>query len=201
MRAVIIGNGTICDHSYIRSLIHTDDIIICADGGLKHAAKMGITPDIAIGDFDSSEKDGSVMTYVYPKRKDFTDGELAVDHAIEQGYDEILLLGMTGTRIDHTLTNIFLLTKPANIYMADDHNEIYLVRSELIIKGKKGKTLSIIPVSGDLKGIQTEGLEYPLHGETLFFGHSRGNSNVITSDLCRISVQSGMGIVLINNGE
>lgn len=201
MRAVIIGNGTVEDHVHLRSLIHSDDLIICADGGLRHAKAMDVIPDIAIGDFDSSEKEERVKTYVYPKRKDFTDGELAVDYAIEHGYDEIMLLGMTGTRLDHTLTNIMLLAKTENIYIVDDHNEIYIVSSKLILRERKGKTLSIIPVNGDLCGIVTEGLEYPLNNETLYFGHSRGNSNVITDDICSITVKNGLGIVVVNDGE
>ena len=56
-------------------------------------------------------------------------------------------------------------------------------------------------VLSDLEGITTQGLEYPLHDETLFFGESRGNSNVVTDDTCIIEVRSGMGIVIINNGD
>ena len=203
MRAVIIGNGSIEDHEYIRSLIHEDDTVICADGGLRHAAAMGLRADVAIGDFDSSDKDDCVKTYEFPVRKDYTDGELAVDYAIEHGFDSILLLGMTGSRVDHMLTNIFLLFKADNITMADEHNELYAVRGggRLVLSGKKGKTLSIIPAGGDLCGIVTEGLEYPLHDETLFFGHSRGNSNVIIDDMCSISAESGMAVVAVNGGE
>ena len=203
MRAVIIGNGTIGDYEYIRSLICGDDVVICADGGLRHARAMDITPDIAIGDFDSSEKDKNVKTYEFPVRKDYTDGELAVEYALDHGFSEILMLGMTGTRADHTLTNIMLLFKADNISMIDDHNEIYAVHGggSIEFHGKKGRTLSIIPVYGDLVGIYTEGLEYPLCGETLFFGHSRGNSNVVTEDICRITAEKGMAVVVVNNGE
>ncbi|MGN0162557.1 MAG: thiamine diphosphokinase [Candidatus Ornithomonoglobus sp.] len=201
MRAVVIGNGTIRDYSYIKSRLRTGDFIICADGGLRHAKKLGIKPDIAIGDFDSSEKDESVKTYVYPSRKDFTDGELAVNYAIDNGYDEIMLLGMSGDRLDHTLTDIFMLSKHEGAYLVDDKNEIHIVRSELKLIGYKGKTLSIIPVYGDLCGITASGLEWPLNNETLYFGESRGNSNVVTGDVCVISVKSGMGAVIINDGE
>lgn len=201
MRAVIIGNGSICDYSYIKSKLRGDDFFICADGGLKHIAELGIKPDIAIGDFDSSEKCDSVKTYVYPEDKDFTDGELAVDYALQSGYDEILLIAMTGTRLDHTMTNIFQLAKSKGISLIDDKNEIHIVRDTLEIESKKGKTLSIIPVFSDLEGITSTGLLYPLKDETLCFGKGRGNSNVITDDKCIISVKSGMGVVIITDGE
>lgn len=201
MRAVIIGNGTIENYEFIKSKIRDNDFIICADGGLNHAHMMGIIPDIAIGDFDSSQKDDDVKTYVYPTRKDFTDGELAVNYAVENGYDEIILIAMSGTRLDHTITDIMLLTKCEGACLIDDYNEVRIVRTCLVLRGYKGKTLSIIPVFGNLEGITTKGLEYPLNGETLYFGESRGNSNVVIDDEFSISVKSGIGIVVINNGE
>lgn len=201
MRAVVIGNGDINDYEYISSLIRNDDTIICADGGLRHAEAMGLITNVAIGDFDSYKSDIKVKKFVYPERKDYTDGELAVQYAIDNGYDEIMLLGMTGKRLDHTLTDLLLLSKYENSYLIDDYNEVHIVSSKLVLRDKKGKTLSIIPVLSDLKGITTQGLEYPLHDETLFFGESRGNSNVVTDDTCIIEVRSGMGIVIINNGD
>lgn len=201
MRAVVIGNGDINDYEYISSLIRNDDTIICADGGLRHAEAMGLITNVAIGDFDSYKSDIKVKKFVYPERKDYTDGELAVQYAIDNGYDEIMLLGMTGKRLDHTLTDILLLSKYENSYLIDDYNEVHIVSSKLVLRDKKGKTLSIIPVLSDLEGITTQGLEYPLHDETLFFGESRGNSNVVTDDTCIIEVRSGMGIVIINNGD
>ncbi len=201
MRAVIIGNGEIRDYKYIKSKLRDDDFIICADGGLRHINNLGINADIAIGDFDSAEKNDYIKNYVYPPEKDFTDGELAVNDAIDNGYSEILLLAMTGSRLDHTFTNIFQLTKSENISLIDDDNEVHIIKNTLEIKGMKGATLSIIPVYRNLVGVTATGLYYPLINETLYFGQSRGNSNVITDDICTISVSDGIGIVFINNGE
>lgn len=201
MRAVVIGNGTIRNYEYMKKKLRSGDFIICADGGLRHARAMGISPDIAIGDFDSSEKDDSVRSYVYPARKDFTDGELAVAYAAEQGYDEILLIGMTGDRLDHTLSDIFLMSRYPGTYLADDKNDVYILHSSLTICGCRGKTLSIIPICGDLCGITTSGLEWQLENDTLYFGTSRGNSNVIINESCTISVNSGTGLVIVNDGE
>ncbi len=201
MRAVIIGNGSINDYRYIKSKLCDSDYIICADGGLKHISKLGVKPDVAIGDFDSSEKSDTVKTYVYPADKDYTDGELAVDYALKSGYNEILLIAMTGTRLDHTMTNIFQLAKSSGISLIDDKNEIYIVKDTLVLEKRKGKTLSIIPVFSNLEGITTTGLLYPLNNETLYFAQGRGNSNVITDDKCTISVKSGTGVVIITDGE
>ena len=201
MRAVIIGNGDIKDYSYIQSRLNDDDFVICADGGSKHLKGLNIAADIAIGDFDSSEKNDNVKTYIYPKHKDFTDGELAVDYALDCGYNEILLIAMTGSRLDHTFTNIFQLMKGEKISLIDDTNEIHLIKNTLTITNAKGKTISIIPIFGDLTGISATGVFYPLSCDTLRFGTGRGNSNVITDDVCTIDVESGIGLVFINNGE
>ncbi len=197
MRAVIIGNGQINDYEYIKSKIRSADFIICADGGYNHALKMGITPDILIGDLDSAENIGAGIEKLrYPERKDFTDGELAIDYALKKGYGDILLLSMTGDRADHTITDILLMTKCANACMIDDNNEIYILRDKLKIEGKKGDTVSIVPIGGDVSGVTTEGLEYPLDRETLYFGASRGVSNVMNEDGCAITAENGIALVI-----
>lgn len=201
MRAVIIGNGLINDYTYIKSKISSDDFIICADGGLRHAERLGISVDIAIGDFDSYEKQNGICAYEFPKDKGYTDGELAVNYAIENGYTDILLLGMTGYRLDHTFTNIFQLIKKGNISLIDDKNEIYALKDSVTLNGYKGKTISVIPIYCDLEGVCETGVYYPISGETLHFGEGRGNSNVITDDICTITAKSGIGLVFINDGE
>ena len=201
MRAVIIGNGEIRDYTYIKTFLKPDDFIICADGGLRHVKGLGVDADIAIGDFDSCEKSEDVKSITFPTHKNLTDGEIAVDYAIENGYTEILLLAMTGTRLDHTFTNIFQLAKQGDITLIDDNNEVYVIKDSITLKGKKGKTMSVIPVFSDLCGVTATGVYYPLNNDTLSFGEGRGNSNMITDDLCTVSVKSGTGIIFINNGE
>ncbi len=202
MRAVIIGNGSISNIDSIRLKIKNDDYIICADGGYNIAKRMGIKPDILIGDLDSiSELDEDIKTIQYPSKKDVTDGELCLNYAIEKGFDDILLLCMTSTRLDHTINNILMLSRCNSAVIADEKNEIYILKDVLKIENRKGKTLSILPIKGDLEGIITEGLMYPLCDETLYFGECRGNSNVILDDALKITVKKGMGIVVITDGE
>lgn len=198
MRGVIIGGGKIRDYEYIRSFISEEDFIICADGGYNHAKNMNIKPDILIGDMDSVTDfmhDAEVLKY--PADKDFTDGELCIKYAKEKGIDELLLVGMTSERLDHTINNILMMASFPKAKIVDENNEIYILKDNLTIIGKKGKTLSIIPVSGDLEGISTKGLLYSLNKENLFFASCRGNSNVITDDKCEITAQKGMAIVIV----
>lgn len=202
MRVVIIGSGQINDYAYLKKQIRKDDYIICADGGYNHAKNMGIVPQLLVGDFDSiRDMPKGIKTLKFPVRKDETDSELALSLAEEQGADEILLLGFTGDRADHMLNNILMLTRYKQAKILDDKNEIFAFLGEVSIKNRKGKTLSIIPINGDITGITTVGLDYPLDNETLYFGKSRGISNVIVSDECIIKSNSTMGIIVINNGE
>ena len=197
MRAVIIGSGEIKDYDKAKSRISSEDYIICADGGYDHAVKMGVKPDILIGDFDSiTNIPDDTEKVQYPTRKDMTDSHIAMELAKEKGYDEMLLLGFTGDRADHSLTNILLLINYPEAVVADDNNEIRLIKDTVELSGSAGDTVSIIPVCGDLTGITTSGLEYPLDNETLFAGDSRGVSNVMTESVCKIKCKSGMGLVI-----
>lgn len=196
-RAVIIGNGDVKDYRYLKEKIHDTDFIICADGGYNHASAMGIKPNVLLGDFDSAEDYEKVADRIeYPKRKDFTDGELAVMYAVEHGYNDVVLIAMTGDRLDHTIADILLLMKCKNGVLIDDNNEIYLLRDEIEISGRKGQTVSIIPINGNVQGISTTGLEYPLCDETLYFASSRGISNVMLDEKCKISIKKGMALVI-----
>lgn len=197
MRAVIIGNGDIKDYDYIKGKICPDDFIICADGGYNHAEKMGLTPDILIGDFDSARDYENIKNRIrYPERKDYTDGELAVTYAVEHGYEDIALIAMTGGRADHTIADILLLNKCPRGVLIDDNNEIYLLKDRVEINGRKGQTLSIIPINGNAEGITTDGLEYPLNNETLYFADTRGISNVMLENKCTISIKNGMALII-----
>lgn len=197
MRCVIIGSGDIKNYDYIKSKLREDDYIICADGGYDHAVKMGIEPDVVLGDFDSVKDANAIKDkIVYPTRKDFTDSELALKRAMDMGADEVIMLALTGDRLDHTLGNITMLTRYENCTVIDDNNEISLIKGKRTIKGRKGQTISLIPVMGDCEGITTEGLEYPLKNETLRYGECRGVSNIMTENKCVISVKKGMALVI-----
>lgn len=199
MRAVIVANGKITDFDKIKKHIKSGDRIICADGGYDYAEKLGVIPDIVIGDMDSlGNVNNETEKIIFPTKKDFTDGEIVLEYASENNFDEIILLGFTGGRADHMLTNIMMLSRYSdkNIKIIDEYSEIILAKKENIIFGEKGALISIIPVNGDLCGVFTEGLEYPLCGETLYFGEGRGVSNVMLSDKCRIKIQSGCGLII-----
>lgn len=197
MRAVIVCGGNVGE--YIKKYIKPGDFIICADSGYDRAKKYGIEPDIVIGDMDSV-KNGCVHEnkLVYPARKDFTDSELAISYALEHGYDELLLFGMIGTRMDHTLANISLLKRLKNVsaVIIDANNEIYFTDNQITLKGCKGDIVSIIPFEGDVLGVTTKGLDYALTDGVIKSGTTLGVSNVMTENECSITVKKGAAFII-----
>lgn len=197
MRAIIICGGNV--ESYIKQYIRADDFIICADSGYDRAKEFGIEPDIIIGDMDSiKELPRTENKLVYPSRKDFTDSELVVRYALEHGYDEIIMFGMIGSRMDHTLANIMLLkqTKDIDAVIVDGNNEIYLAENEFVISGEIGDTISIIPFEGNVEGVTTEGLDYPLSDGRIEIGTTLGVSNVMTDKIAKITIKKGSAFII-----
>lgn len=197
MRAVVICGGNVGE--YIKAYVKPDDFVICADSGYDRAKMNKIKPNIVIGDMDSAENElAGENTVIYPVRKDFTDGELAVRYVLDNGFCEVLLFGMIGTRMDHTLANISLLKqlKGIDAVIIDANNEIRFTDGKIELSGKKGDIVSIIPFDGDVFGVTTEGLDYPLSDGTVRSGTTLGVSNVMVEDKCRITVKSGSAFII-----
>lgn len=138
MNYLIVANGNIKDDGLLKHLVNGADVVVCADGGANHLHRIGIFPDLVVGDLDSTEErvresyiKNRVPILQYPQKKDSSDTELAVVWSIGQGASNIILTGVTGTRMDHTMANVFLLKtivkKGVAGTIVDDNNEIYLL--------------------------------------------------------------------------
>ena len=205
MRTIIFANGQLENQNHIQAEIQAGDLLIAVDGGARHFRSLGLAPHLAVGDFDSLtaeellelEKSG-VQIIRYPERKDFTDLELALQLAVERGAGEVIVFAALGNRWDQTLANLLL---PAALHfdqlqvrLIDGEQEIALLRNgeTLVLNGQPGDTISLVPVGGDAIGVTTQGLEYPLHQETLYFGSTRGVSNVLLSSGARVTLENGL---------
>lgn len=200
LRVVIIAGG-----AYEPCIdIKEDDFVICADHGYDYALKYSIHTDMLIGDFDSVNADISPVKdkISFPSRKDFSDSEIAVKKAIEMKPDEVALLGFTGSRLDHSLANLTMLKqfyeRGITAYIADAHNTVYYYKDFFEINGKKGSLVSLVPMTYEISSITTYGLDYPLDNETLYFGQSRGISNVVVSDKAGYKSKSGEGFIIFS---
>lgn len=207
-RAVVISNGIAHDYKACKSLIKSDDFIICADGGIKHLLNMDILPDLWIGDFDSCKHADllvkypqlkSVDTLVLKKDKDETDTHFCCIKALETGYKEIAILFAGGGRIDHMLSNIHLLEyiskRGATGTIYDEKNTIRLCSGRITIT-KKRKYLSIIPLDSEIEVLSTSGLLYPLKDFVLPREISMGVSNEITDTKAEIILKSGLALIV-----
>ena len=210
MRCVIISNGNISDYEYIRSLICDDDFVITADGALKHCVKMGIVPNVWIGDNDSctlSEIELDTLAHnVEVVRlnpiKDATDTEAACDYAIGRGFDEVMMLGSCGTRFDHTLANVYLLKKFADkgvdAKIVNENNIIFLAKEHNIIVNGIYNNVSILPIENNVTSISNRGFYYPLDKEPLAMYSSRGVSNRLTGDVGEIILEGGTALIVLS---
>lgn len=208
-RAVIFVNGNLSNIDQAKNIIKKDDRLIAADGAVGHIIKLGLIPSVIIGDMDSISPNLLEQSHLsptilikYPTKKDKTDFELAVDYCLESKFEEIIIFGVFGDRIDHFIGNILLMAKVQNekrsikIKIIEDKKEIYILTEKIEISGQVGDELSIIPISSKLEGIITSGLEYKLDNETLSLGSTRGISNVFNSSLITIKVRKGVALVI-----
>lgn len=208
MKTIIIGNGEINNYDIIREYFDQAYIIAC-DGGVKHCRAMMIMPNIMVGDFDSANKEDAeffenlgVLKEKFPVRKNETDMEIAINMAIDKNSTEIYIVGGLGRRFDHSLANVHILLRPVRLgirtCLLDEHNIITLVEDSIDIVGEKGQTVSLIPLTTEVKGINTKNLDYALTNATMEIGHSLGVSNVMTDDIATISVGEGVLILIMS---
>jgi thiamine pyrophosphokinase len=178
--------------------------VVAADDGATTALAFGLVPDLVIGDLDSldpatRDRLSEVTLETYPRDKDATDGQLAVERALRERPSELLLLGfLGGARLDQSVANIFLLvdiTTPA--VLLDERNECVLVRPGLPHEWtvETDEVVSLVPIGGDVRGVRTVGLRWRLDGDRLRLGDTRGVSNEPTASQARVSVDSGLLLV------
>lgn len=209
MKAVVICGGTPPSEMLIREEIANSNVIICADSGANCLYTYKIIPHYLIGDFDSINekvlkyfKENGVKIENFPPEKDFTDSYIALDKAIELGANELVLLGCTGSRIDHLLGNIGLLLRALNLELKasikDDNNTIILIDSPIEVTKQDKKYLSLIPYSPLIKGLTIKGVKYELNRYNLELGSSLGISNEIKADRAEIVFDEGLLIVIFS---
>ena len=209
MTALIIGNGSDLEKSFIENI--NIDYVICADGGLEKAENLNLRPNLILGDFDSVDstvldyyKNLNIETVTFPTEKDYTDMELAVEYAVNKGFNNITLIGASGTRLDHTLANIQLLEKyhhmGINIEIIDNNNHIRIIsdNSDIEIINKKDYFVSLVPVTETIEGITLEGFKYPLNNVNVKRGTALLISNEITNNVGRIILKKGTALVFIS---
>ena len=220
MKRILIISGGHFNLEFAKKYIKTlsFDKVFAVDQGLEYVEQLGLSPDYIVGDFDSvnenilkqyMKKEADLnhsLIERYPEKKDVTDTELAVQKAIGEKPDEIVLLSATGTRIDHSIMNMGLLIPIAEAgikgYIIDEYNRIQLLNAEnnkkcCIKKTEQyGSYLSFVPMSKIVEGVTMSGVMYPLNQVTVYQGSSLTVSNQIVDHWAKIEIQSGLALII-----
>lgn len=207
MKGLIISGG---NRVRIETLLENieDRYIVVADGGIKNLIGTDIIPDEVLGDFDSIDEEGKsfieknkIKIEKYPSRKDFTDTELCLEVLLKKGALDIIILGATGTRLDHMFSSMFLLERLKKESVAgkfiDDYNEVSFISNETVeVKKNKYKYLSIVPVSKEVC-LTLKGTEYEV--ENLEFNRftTIAVSNEVKDEVAEIEID-GEGFLILS---
>ena len=196
-RCVIVGGAGINNYDYIRSRLCVDDYIVFCDSGLRHLEPLQVKPSLIVGDFDSHDNPHlDVETIVLPCEKDDTDTVFAVKEAIKRGFDDFLLIGVVGARLDHTLGNVSILLYLDSIgkkgTIIDDYSEMEIVSNEPAYIEDSYAFFSLLNVSGTAKGITIENAKYLLNNAEITCEYQYGVSNeVLPGKTAKVSILEG----------
>ena len=203
-RCVIVGGASIGDYGTVSAKLRQDDYMIYCDCGLRHMDGLGAEPDLIVGDFDSySNPEFDTETIVLPCEKDDTDTVFAVKEALRRGFEDFLLIGVVGERLDHTLGNVSILLmldsegKVGTII--DDYSEMEIVsdRCEMpCIIDDSYVYFSLINISGTARGVNIRGAKYTLENAEITCEYQYGVSNEVLPG-CTAEVIVGEGKLLL----
>ncbi|OCL26405.1 thiamine pyrophosphokinase [Orenia metallireducens] len=210
-RVILFINGELIgeDDFYLNYIKKTDKVV-CADGGANHAYRLGILPNLILGDLDSISSEAlehyqnqQVEFDKYPIAKDKTDTQLILEQLVTLGAKEIIIFAGLGGRLDHTLANLYLLEFFAEfdtkIRFVSPKERIELVCKEKILINEVNKTLSLLPLSNEVTGVYLEGFKYGLENATFKQGDTLGLSNIVIASPARIKLASGKLLMIIND--
>lgn len=202
LTVVVLAGGDPVDPS-VAECLPDDAAVIAADSGLHHAGPLGLTVHRVVGDLDSVSPEvlsvawgaGAEVERHHPE-KDATDLELALLAALRTGATRLLVVGGAGGRLDHFLANALLLASPAfagvDVEAMVGTAVVRVVRRWAALQGSPGEMLTLLPVHGPASGVSTTGLRYPLTGEELHPGSTRGVSNEFLEPLATVSLEDGV---------
>ncbi len=208
---VLIITGGRIDEPFLSELLCREcyETIIAADHGLLSVDKLGISPSYIVGDFDSVPEEildkyrkSTIPIETFPREKDKTDTQIAIELALHHHATGITIAGATGSRLDHMIANIHLLLLPLqqniDACLIDGNNKVYLKRSSFQIDRLRqhGDFVSLLPFSEEVCGLTLIGFKYPLNSIILAAGSSLGISNEMIEEVGKIEFSKGILLVI-----
>lgn len=207
-RAVVFSAVPV--ESEMASYVQPGDFIVACDAGYRNAAKLGVRPDLIVGDFDSApQPETDRETIVLPHVKDDTDTQFAARWLVEHGYEEVTLLGaLGGARIEHMFANVstglFLAMHGIKTILADARSEMHylLPGKELILERKDWMYLSVFALGAPMTGVTLQGVYYPLENATLSeLDYPLGTSNEFVEPVAHLQCTGGHGLVVLTRAD
>jgi len=179
---------------------------VAADGGAATALAFGFQPDVVVGDLDSISasvlaelRRRDIPIETHPRDKDATDGQLAIERALLVQPTGLWLLGfLGGPRLDQALASVFLLARlgtPAVLFDARNECRLLLAGTQHTWVPEPNELISLLALSADVAGVHTRGLRWPLNGDRLVFGDTRGVSNEPDAREASVSIEQGQLLV------
>lgn len=218
--AIVVGDGDVPERATLDAAWPGWDAgladVLAADGGFIRARTLGLGPTLVVGDMDSlppgplaaAEAAGTPVLRA-SRDKDESDMELAILEAIRRGATRVTVLGaLGGPRVDHALANVWLLAHPGldgvEVTLLDARSKALLVSGpgpdgapvRRLLPGPRGAVVSLLPLGGDVAGVTTVGLRYPLRDEPLVTGPARGLSNVRVAPDAAVTVRRGRLLIV-----
>ena len=196
-RCVIVGGADINNYEYLKNIIMEDDYVIYCDSGLKHMDKLGLKPSLIVGDFDSHVNPHmDVETIVLPTVKDDTDTFFAAKEGVKRGFEDFVLIGVIGERLDHSLANVsillYLRANGRRAQIVDDYSVMKIVGSETEYIPNEYSFFSLLNVTGKANGITIKNAKYELENGSINTDYQYGVSNEITpGKVAEVSVSDG----------
>lgn len=196
-RCVIVGGADIGNYEYLRTCLRQEDFVVYCDSGLRHREPLGAEPDLIVGDFDSHENPHlAAETIVLPCEKDDTDTVYAIKELVRRGYEDFLLLGVVGARLDHTLGNVsallYLHSLGKRAVLVDDYSEMEIVSDRTVYIPERYAFFSLLNITGCAEGITVRNAKYPLENAAITCEYQYGISNeVLPGKEAAVSVAKG----------
>jgi thiamine pyrophosphokinase len=206
--ALLLAAGHLEVTPRVLERVNDSSLVIAADGGARHASSLGLTVDVWVGDFDSS--DGLTLNApreTFSREKDKTDLELALETAKARGATSALVLGAFGGRFDHALGIVTMAVRETrsgftvDLESGSESGWVLTPTRSLELPLEAGQTFSVIALSSDASGLRIEGAKWDLNGVPLPFGSSLGISNEARGVVVRLRLETGCALVVVQGWQ
>jgi len=202
-KLIIVLNGELSDdlEKYKKRLIDNQNFIIACDGGYNNCKKLNIKPDLILGDFDSLQEFEFDNILKFPKEKDKSDFELAIDYGFEKGFKDFEIWGAIGKRLDHTLFNISLLLRikkeGSNAIIYHPPYIVFIIDKEYNFGVRNSGFVSFYPLTSEIKGLTIKGMKYELNEKDIYLGSTETLSNEFIGKESFVNFKEGIILVIL----